>query len=74
MVNPEIHCVQLIIRYMHLVATLMVHKLLHAVVFHDAVCCVSLIVETCSDVFERSARMASITVVWGSMNLMCVYN
>jgi hypothetical protein len=59
---------------MHLVPTLMVHKLLHGVVFRDAVCCVSLIVETCSDVIECSARMASITVVWDSMNSMCVYD
>ena len=33
MVNTELHCVQLFIRYRHLVMTLILHKLPHAAVY-----------------------------------------
>jgi len=45
MVNTELHWVQLFIRYIRLVTTLMVEKLLRAVVYCHAVRCVLRIVE-----------------------------
>jgi hypothetical protein len=45
MVNIELHCVQLFIRYIRLVTTLMLDKLLRAAVYCHAVRCVLRIVE-----------------------------
>jgi hypothetical protein len=66
MVNTELHCVQLFIRYIRLVTTLMLDKLPCAAVYCHAVCCVLRIVEWCPEVFNQSIWMLSITAVLGS--------
>ena len=65
MVNTELHCVQLFIRYIRLVTTRMLNKLPRAAVYCHAVRCVFCIVELCSEVFDYSVRMLSITAVLG---------
>jgi hypothetical protein len=45
MVNTELHCVQLFIRYICPVMTLMLDKLPRAAVYYDAVRCVMCIAE-----------------------------
>jgi hypothetical protein len=65
MVNTELHCVQLSIQYMCDVTTLMIDKLLCAVVYYRTVHCLLRIVKQWSEVFDRSVRMLSITVVLG---------
>jgi hypothetical protein len=66
MVNTELHYVQFFIRYIRQVMTLILEKLPHAAVFVNAVRCVWCIVESCSEVFDHSVRMLSITGVLGS--------
>jgi len=65
MVNTELHCVQLFIGYICLVTTLMLDKLPRAAVCSHVVRCVLCIVESCSEVFDHSVRMLSITAVFG---------
>jgi hypothetical protein len=60
MVNTELHCVQLFIRYIRLVTTLLLDTLSCAPVYCQAVCCILRIVEECSEVFNHSIRMLSI--------------
>ena len=66
MVNTKLHCVQLFIQYLHLIATLMLQQLPHAVEYCHAVRCVLRTVVECSEVFDHSVRMRSITAVLGS--------
>jgi hypothetical protein len=66
MVNTELHCVQLFIQYIRIVMTLMLDQLLCAAGYCHAVHCLLRIVEKCSEVFDHSVRMLSITVVFGS--------
>jgi len=66
MVNTETHCVRVFIRHILLVITRMLEKLLGAAVYCHAVHCVLRIVESCSEVFDHSVRMLSITAVLGS--------
>jgi len=65
MVNTELHCVQLFIRYIRLVTTLMLDKLPRAAVYCHTVRFVLCIVEECSELFDHSVRMLSITAVLG---------
>jgi len=66
MVNTELHCVQLFIRYIHLVTTLLLDKLPCPTVYCHAVRCVLRIVESCFEVFDPSVRILSIRAVLGS--------
>jgi hypothetical protein len=66
MVNAELHCMQVFIQYICLVMTHMLDKLPCAAVYCHTVCCVLHIVEECSEVFDYSVRMLSITAVFGS--------
>jgi hypothetical protein len=66
MVNAELRCAQLFIRYIHLVTTLILDKLPRATVYCYVVWCVLHIVEKCSGVSDHSVRILSITAVWGS--------
>jgi len=66
MVNTELHCMQLFIRYIRLVTTLMLYKLPLATVYCCTVRCVLRIVEKCTQVFDHSVRMLFIAVVLGS--------
>jgi len=66
MVYTELYCVQLFIRYIRLVTTFMLYEPPRAGVYCHAVRCISRIVEQCSDVFDHSSRMLSITAVLGS--------
>jgi hypothetical protein len=66
MVNTELHCMKLFIRYRRLVTTLRHEKLPCATVYCDAVRCFLRIVELCSEVFDLSVRMLSIRAVLAS--------
>ena len=63
MVNRELHCVQLFIRYIRFVTTLMLEKLPRAVVYCRAVRCLLRIVKYFSEVYDHGVRMVSITAV-----------
>jgi hypothetical protein len=74
MVNTELHCVQLFIRYITLVTTRMLEILPGAVEYCNMVCCVLRIVQQCSEVFDNSVRKLSITAVLGSQEFGLPYD
>jgi hypothetical protein len=57
MVNTELHCVQLFIRYIHLGTTLILDKLRCASAYCDVESCDLRIVEQYFEVFDQSVRM-----------------
>jgi hypothetical protein len=63
MVNTELHWVQLFIRYICLVTMLMLDKLQHTPGYCHAVRCGLHLVQYNTEVFDRSIKMLSITVV-----------
>jgi len=66
MVNTELHCVQLFIRYISLVTTMKIDQLPHAVEYCHALHLVLRIAEKCSEVVDHTVRMLSITADLGS--------
>jgi hypothetical protein len=64
-VNTELHCVQLSIRYISIVTTLLIHPLSHGTVYCHVVRWVLLILEQCSEVFDNNVRMLSSKAVLG---------
>jgi len=65
MVNAELNLVQLFIRYLHLVTTIILSKLPRAVVYSQTVRSVMIVVELCAEVSTHRIRMLSIpAVLW----------
>jgi hypothetical protein len=64
-VNTELDWVQLFIRYICLVTSLILYKLLRAAEYCRVVCCVMHIVELCPEVFDHSGRIHAITADLG---------
>jgi len=60
MVNTELNCMQLFIRYIRLVTTFMLDDLPRAAEHCDTVCYVWCIIEQSSEILDRSVRMCSI--------------
>ena len=71
--NRVLHCMQSFILYICLSTTLWLDELPSAAVYCHTVSLVLRIDEECSEVFDPSIRMLSITAVFGPMNLGFAY-